>query len=131
MAQIITSIIGHFRTAVPFWGQTRRISSSLSPKRDGGPKRVNQQMICDIIHDLEYISSEWGFMILAKRGTLLYHVLQDPYTALRTDTDIIAVLRTQIYDVYVCDSEYYLLRDPFIARTTEKNDTNDFELNHY
>ena len=29
-----------FRTAVPFWGQTILISSSLSPKRDWGPKGV-------------------------------------------------------------------------------------------
>ena len=29
-----------FRTAVPFWGQTRLILSSLSPKRDCGPKRI-------------------------------------------------------------------------------------------
>ena len=30
-----------FRTAVPFWGQTTQILSSLSPKRDCGYKRVN------------------------------------------------------------------------------------------
>ena len=30
-----------FRTAVPFWGQTARFSSSLSPKRDCGPNRVD------------------------------------------------------------------------------------------
>ena len=29
------------RTAVPFWGQTTQIPSSLSPKRDCGPKRAN------------------------------------------------------------------------------------------
>ena len=29
-----------FSTAVPFWGQTIQIPSSLSPKRDCGPKRV-------------------------------------------------------------------------------------------
>ena len=29
-----------FRTAVPFWGQTSQIPSSLSPKRDWGSKRV-------------------------------------------------------------------------------------------
>ena len=29
-----------FRTAVPFWGQTTQISTSLPPKRDCGPKRV-------------------------------------------------------------------------------------------
>ena len=32
--------INPFRTAVPFWGQTIQISSSLSPKRDWGPKGV-------------------------------------------------------------------------------------------
>ena len=31
---------GPFRTAVPFWGQTSQISSSLSPKRDCGSKAV-------------------------------------------------------------------------------------------
>ena len=31
---------GDFRTAVPFWGRTTQISSSLSPKRDCGPKGV-------------------------------------------------------------------------------------------
>ena len=31
-----------FRTAVPFWGQTRQISSSLSPNRDCGLKRDSQ-----------------------------------------------------------------------------------------
>ena len=30
-----------FRTAVPFWGQTTQILSSLPPKRDCSPKRVN------------------------------------------------------------------------------------------
>ena len=30
-----------FRTAVPFWGQTSQISSSLSLKRDCGSKGVN------------------------------------------------------------------------------------------
>ena len=34
-----------FRTAVPFWGQTTRISGSLSPKRDSGPKRVNETVV--------------------------------------------------------------------------------------
>ena len=29
-----------FRTAVPFWGQTTQIPSSISSKRDCGPKRV-------------------------------------------------------------------------------------------
>ena len=33
--------INPFRTAVPFWGQTSQISSSLSPKRDCGSKGVN------------------------------------------------------------------------------------------
>ena len=33
--------VNPFRTAVPFWGQTRQILSSLSPKRDCGRKRVN------------------------------------------------------------------------------------------
>ena len=33
--------VNPLRTAVPFWGQTTQISSSLSPKRDCGPKGVN------------------------------------------------------------------------------------------
>ena len=32
-----------FRTAVPLWGQTTQISSSLSPKRDCGSKRVKSR----------------------------------------------------------------------------------------
>ena len=32
-----------FRTAVSFWGQTSQILSNLSPERDCGPKRVNDQ----------------------------------------------------------------------------------------
>ena len=35
-------IFNPFRTAVPFWGQTAQISSSLSPKRDCGPKWVKR-----------------------------------------------------------------------------------------
>ena len=31
-----------FRTAVPFWGQTTQISSSLSPKRDCGFEGVKE-----------------------------------------------------------------------------------------
>ena len=34
------SSIDPFRTAVPFWGQTSQMSSSLSPKQDCGPKGV-------------------------------------------------------------------------------------------
>ena len=34
-----TGRVNPFRTAVPFWGQTSQISSSLSPKRDCGSKR--------------------------------------------------------------------------------------------
>ena len=33
-------VVNPFRTAVPFWGQTTRISSSLSPKRECSPKRL-------------------------------------------------------------------------------------------
>ena len=33
-------LLNPFRTAVLFWGQITRILSSLSPKRDRGPKRV-------------------------------------------------------------------------------------------
>ena len=33
--------INPFRTAVPLWGQTSQISSTLSPKRDCGSKGVN------------------------------------------------------------------------------------------
>ena len=34
-------LLNPFKTAVPLWGQTNQISSSLSPKRDWSPKRVN------------------------------------------------------------------------------------------
>ena len=33
--------INPFRTAVPLWARTTQTSSSLPPKRDWGPKRVN------------------------------------------------------------------------------------------
>ena len=38
---IPTWYIYPFRTALSLWGQTTQISSSLPPKRDCGPKRVN------------------------------------------------------------------------------------------
>ena len=40
----LSNTINPFRTAVPFWGQTSHISSSLSPKRDSGPKGVNREV---------------------------------------------------------------------------------------
>ena len=36
----VVIMLASFRTAVPFWGQTSLISSSLSPKRDCGSKGV-------------------------------------------------------------------------------------------
>ena len=33
--------VNPFRTAVPFWGQTSQISTSVSPKRDSDSRRVN------------------------------------------------------------------------------------------
>ena len=36
--------INPFRTAVSFWVQTAHISSSLSPKRDCGPRRVDHRL---------------------------------------------------------------------------------------
>ena len=39
------SHINPLRTAVPFWGQNTRNSSSLSPKRECGSKRVNMQLV--------------------------------------------------------------------------------------
>ena len=41
----ITLYFNPFRTAVPFWGQTTRNLSGLSPKRDCGSKRVNQYQV--------------------------------------------------------------------------------------
>ena len=38
---IFSPELNPFRTAAPFWGQTARILSNLSPNRDCGPKRVN------------------------------------------------------------------------------------------
>ena len=35
-----TIVLNPFRPAVPFWGRTPLILSSLSPKRDCGPKRA-------------------------------------------------------------------------------------------
>ena len=37
----VLSTVNPFRTAAPFWGQTIRIHSSLSPKWDYGAKGVN------------------------------------------------------------------------------------------
>ena len=37
--QGVCYLINPFRTTVPSWGQTTLIPSSLSPKRDYGPKR--------------------------------------------------------------------------------------------
>ena len=38
-----------FRTAVPFWGHSIQTSSSLSPKRDCGSKRVNITMFLFVV----------------------------------------------------------------------------------
>ena len=38
-----TKGLNPFSTAVSFWGQTSQFPSSLSPKRDCGPKRVNAE----------------------------------------------------------------------------------------
>ena len=38
-----TKHLNPFRTAVPIWGQTILIPSDLTPKRDWGPKRVNER----------------------------------------------------------------------------------------
>ena len=37
-----------FRTAVPFWGQTSQISSSLPPKRDCGSKGIKLNPFCSL-----------------------------------------------------------------------------------
>ena len=45
VANINVHINGHnisFRTAVPFWGQSTQSLSSFPPKRDCGPKRVDE-----------------------------------------------------------------------------------------
>ena len=52
LQQYYISTINPFRTAVPFWEQSTQISSSLSPKRDCGPKRVNTwylQQRCEVL----------------------------------------------------------------------------------
>ena len=48
-----------FRTAVPFWGQTTQISSSLSPKRGCGSKEVNSTGVF-----LSFFFSVCSFFIL-------------------------------------------------------------------
>ena len=40
----ISQRVNPFRAAVPFWGQTSHISSSLSPKRDCGSKGVSKML---------------------------------------------------------------------------------------
>ena len=52
----MTGFLNPFRTAVPFWGQTSRISSSLSPKRDCGSKGNRR--------DANVVAKTDGFCIL-------------------------------------------------------------------
>ena len=57
--------VNPFRTAVPFWGQTTQSSSSLSPKRDCGPKRVNSFLydVCTLFlataTGVSYVTAPW------------------------------------------------------------------------
>ena len=56
-------LLNPFRTAVPFWGQTNQISSSLSPKRDCGCKGVmNVQSLPAVlvrkVKDLLYVNMD-------------------------------------------------------------------------
>ena len=44
-----------FSTAVPFWGRTIHISSSLSPKRDCGPKRVSSHQMKESVVTLSKV----------------------------------------------------------------------------
>ena len=48
----VSAAINPFRTAVPFWGQTSQILSSLSPKRDWGSKGVKKQENCSRLDHL-------------------------------------------------------------------------------
>ena len=43
MRNYFTTDVNPFGTAVPFWGQTSQILSSLSPKRDSGSKGVKRR----------------------------------------------------------------------------------------
>ena len=62
-----------FRTAVPFWGQTSQILSSLSPKRDCGSKGDNVFLFFSILRLIgkdKVISSTrfgcpYGLLVLA------------------------------------------------------------------
>ena len=48
-----------FRTAVPLWGQTTQILSSLSPKRDCGSKGVNDTRLL-LVHEQIHTLVVWG-----------------------------------------------------------------------
>ena len=43
-------VVNHFRTAVPFWGQTIHIPSNLSPERDCGSEGVKSVFSSCLLH---------------------------------------------------------------------------------
>ena len=49
-----------YRTSVPFWGQSTQLSSSLSPKRDGGPERVKGCASNARTQHVELVGSDLG-----------------------------------------------------------------------
>ena len=57
--------IDPFRTAVPFWGQTSQISSSLPPKRDCGSKGVKEDLrqIRKAIFFAIYTNDIWSYSL--------------------------------------------------------------------
>ena len=68
MKRDVTNLtINPFRTAVPFWGQTSQISSSLYPEQDCGPKRVNLNISR---YQVSYIKSCFIFLLVLVTGVL-------------------------------------------------------------
>ena len=66
--------VSPYRTAVSLWGQTSQFSSSLSPKRDCSPKRVNSTIYIVIVSEPDTSLSAkrvGGFDRTVLRGTIV------------------------------------------------------------
>ena len=79
-------MINPFRTAVPLWGQTSQISSTLSPKRDCGSKGVKKinKMLPWYAVSRVYRRTMQCHVIYWTRGTHDIHILSMKQTNKRT-----------------------------------------------
>ena len=73
------SALNPFRTAVPFWGQTTRISSSFSPKRDCCSKVVARNNNTGYYFTNMYVPAEY-----TNRWSLFLHILPRFYRLIYT-----------------------------------------------